>query len=90
MRYHQITISQNLSFVIESDFVVHVFCRDAEINKIGAYKIPNHETDQNSLEILIKNIKKMDTEQQQTEPENMIFILKLVMPFLLLVQEESN
>ena len=35
-------------------------------------------------------MKKMDTEQQQTKPQNMIFILKLVMPFLLLVQEESN
>ena len=35
-------------------------------------------------------MKKMDTEQQQTEPQNMIFMLKLVMPFLLLGQEESN
>ena len=35
-------------------------------------------------------MKKMDTEQQQTEPQNMIFILKLVMSCLLLVQEESN
>ena len=61
-----------------------------EINKIGNYKIPKHGTDQNSLEILIENMKKMDTEQQQTEPQNMTFILELVMLFLLLVQEESN
>ena len=61
-----------------------------EINKIGDYKIPKHVTDQNSLEILIENMKKMDTEQQQTEPQNRIFILKLVMSCLLLVQEESN
>ena len=32
----------NLSLVIESDFVVHIFCRDVEINKIGDYKIPKH------------------------------------------------
>ena len=33
----------------------------------------------------------MDTEQpQQTKPQNIIFILKLIMSFLLLVQEESN
>ena len=42
------------------------------------------------LEILIENMKKMDTEQQQIKLQNMIFILKLVMSFLLLVQEESN
>ena len=30
----------------------------------------------------------MDTKQQQTELQNMIFILKLVMSFLLLMQEE--
>ena len=61
-----------------------------EIDKIGDYKIPKHVIDKNSLEILIENMKKMDTEQQQTEPQNMIFILKLLMSFLLLVQEESN
>ena len=53
----------NLSLVIESDFAVHVFCRDVERNKIEDYKIPKHETDQNSLEILIENMNKMDTEQ---------------------------
>ena len=46
-----------LSLVIESDFAVHVFCRDVKINKIGNYKIPKHVTDQNSLEILIENMK---------------------------------
>ena len=61
-----------------------------EINKIGDHKISKHVTDQNSLKILIESMKKMDTEQQQTEPQNMIFILKLVMSFLLLVQQESN
>ena len=47
-------------------------------------------TNQNTLEILIESMKKMDTEQQKTEPQNMIFILKLVISFLLLVLEESN
>ena len=61
-----------------------------KINKIGDYKIPKNVIGQNSLEILIKNMKKMDTEQLQTEPQNIIFILKLVISFLLLVQEESN
>ena len=60
------------------------------MNTIGNNKIPKHVTDQNTLEILIENMKKRDTEQQQTEPQNMIFILKLVMSFLLWVQEESN
>ena len=41
------------------------------------------------MEMLIDNMKKMNTEQQQTKSQNMIFI-KLVMSFLLLVQEESN
>lgn len=60
------------------------------MHSIGDYKIPKHVIDQNTLEILIENMKKMDTEQQQTEPQNMIFILKLLMSFLLLVHEESN
>ena len=51
-------------------------------------KIPKHVTDQNTLEILIENMKKMDTEQKHIKLQNMIFILKLVMSFLLLVQEE--
>ena len=50
----------NLPLVIESDFAVNVFCRDVEINTRD-YKFPNHVTDQNNLEILIENMKKMDT-----------------------------
>ena len=42
-------------------------------------------TDQNTLEILKENMKKIDTEQQQTKPQNGISILKLVMSFLQLV-----
>ena len=57
---------------------------------IGDYKIPKHVMDQNSLEILIENMKKIDSEQRQTKPRNMIPILKLVMPFLLLIEVESN
>ena len=60
------------------------------MNTIGDYKIPKYVTDQNTFKILMENMKKMDIEQQQTEPHNMIFQLKLVMSFLLLVQEESN
>ena len=55
----------NPSLVIQSDFAVHVFCRDVEMNTVGNYKIPKHVTDQNSLEILIENIRKMNIEQQQ-------------------------
>ena len=55
----------NLSLIIESDFTVNVFCRHVEI---GNYKIPKHVTDQNTLEILIENTKKMDTEQLQIKP----------------------
>ena len=61
-----------------------------EINTIVDYRIPKHVTDQNTLELLIENIKGMDTEQQQIKPQNIIFILILVMSFLLLVPEESN
>ena len=60
------------------------------IKKGWEYKIPKSVTDQNSLEILIENMKKMDTEQQQTEPQNMIFILKLVISFLLLVKTNQT
>ena len=60
------------------------------MNTIGDYRIPKHVTDQNTLELLIENMKRMDTEQQQIEPQNIIFILSLVMSFLLLVPEESN
>ena len=56
----------NLSFVIEFDFAVHMFCRDLEMNTIGNYKIPKHVTDQNTHEILMENTKKMDKEQPQT------------------------
>ena len=57
---------------------------------VGDYKIPKHVMDQNTLEILIENREKIDTEEHQTKPQNMILILKLVMSFLLLIQEESN
>ena len=57
---------------------------------IGDYKIPKHVMDQNTLEILIENIKKIDIEQHQTKPQSMILILKLVQSFLLLIQEEPN
>ena len=57
---------------------------------LGGYKIPKHVMDQNTLEILIENMKKIDTEQHQTKLQNMIPILKLVMSFLLLIQGESN
>ena len=91
MKQHQILYPKiNQSLVIESDFAVHVFCGYVEINEIGDYKIPKPVTDQNSLEIQIENVKKMDTEQQQIEHQNMIFILKSVMSFLLLLQEELN
>ena len=35
--------------------------RDMEMNIIKDYKIPKHVTYQNTLEILMKNMKKMDT-----------------------------
>ena len=50
-----------------------------EMRTIGDYKIPKHVMNQNTLEILIENRKKIDTEQHQTKPQNMIPILKLVM-----------
>ena len=54
-----------------------MFCRDVERNKIGDYNIPKHVTDQNTLEIQIEYMKKMDAEQQQTKTPNVISILKL-------------
>ena len=79
-----------LSIVIDSDFAAHVFCNDVEIHRIGEYKIPNFVTDINIFEILISNLQKMDIEEQQNKPQNDISILKLIMSFLLLLQEESN
>ena len=69
---------------------MYVFCRDVEMKAIKEFKIPKHVTDQNTLEILIEKTKKMDTEQQQTKSQIMIFILKLVLLFLLLRQKVSN
>ena len=57
---------------------------------IGDYKIPKHIMDQNSLEIRRENRKKIDTEQHQTKRQNMIPMIKLVMSFLKMIQEESN
>ena len=51
----------------------------------GDNKIPKHLTDQNILEILMENMKKMDTEQLQTKPQNIIPILNLVMSLALSV-----
>ena len=53
MQKHQIPI--------ESDFAIHVFCKDVEMNTIGDYKIPKYVTDQNTLEILMENMKKNRT-----------------------------
>ena len=39
-----------------------------EMRTIGDYKIPKHVMDQNTLEILIENMEKIDTEQHQTKP----------------------
>ena len=79
-----------LFIVIDSDFATHVFCNDVEIHRIGEYKILNIVTDINIFEILISNLQKMDIEEQQSKPQNDISILKLIMSFLLLLQEESN
>ena len=79
-----------LFIVIDSDFAAHVFCNDVKIHRIGEYKIPNFVTDINIFEILISNLQKMDIEEQQSKPQNDISILKLIMSFLLLLQEESN
>ena len=57
----------NLSLAIESDFAVHVFCRDVEMNTIGHYMIPKHVTDQNTLEVLMENMKKTYIVQKQTK-----------------------
>ena len=56
------------------------------MNKIENYKIPWNETGQNTLEILMENMKKMDTELQWTNLQNVISMLRFVMSFLLLVQ----
>ena len=79
-----------LSIVIDSDFTAHVFCNDVKIPRIGEYKIPNFITDINIFEILISNLQKMDIEEQQSKPQNDISILKLIMSFLLLLQEALN
>ena len=71
-----------------------MFCNDVEIHRIGEYKIPNFVTDIDIFEILISNLKKKkkkkkkDTEQQ-SKPQNDISILKLIMSFLLLLQEKK-
>ena len=78
-----------LSIVIGSDFATHVFCNDVEIHRIGEYKFPNFVTDINIFEILISNLQKMVIEEQQSKRQNDISILKLIMSFLLLLQEES-
>ena len=44
-----------MSLVIESDFIVHVFCKNVEMNTIGDYKILKHVTYRNTLEILTEN-----------------------------------
>ena len=79
----------NLSLEIQPDFAVHMFCKEVEMNSIFDHTIPKYETDQNILEILIENMKKMDREQQQTKLQNRISLLKLVISFLRLVQKES-
>ena len=61
-----------------------------EMRTIGDYKIPKFVMNKNTLEILIENMKKIDTEQHLTEPQNMIPTLKLVISFLPLMQEETN
>ena len=48
-------IQKSMFLVIESDFVVHVFCRDVEINTREDYKIPKHVIDENAIEILMEN-----------------------------------
>ena len=53
-----------------------MFCRDGGRNTIGDYRIPKHLTDQNTLEILIENMKKMDTEQQQINTSKCDFCIK--------------
>ena len=79
----------SLSLLIESNFTAHVFCNDVELKTIGEYQIPKTVNDQNTLEILIENMKKIDLQEQQTKPQNMISVLKLILSFLLLVQDES-
>ena len=55
-------IQKSIFLVTESDFAVRVFCRDVEMNTIEDNNIPKHVPDQNTLEILMENMKKIDTE----------------------------
>ena len=68
----------NLSLLIKDDFAVHVFYRDMEMRTIEDYKIPKYVMGQNTLEILIENMKKIDAEKHQTKPQNMIKISNVI------------
>ena len=76
MQHHQIP---NLSRIIESYFAVQVFCIEVKVNSIWDDTISKHVTDENALKILMENMRKMDSEQQQTKLQNVISILNVLM-----------
>ena len=47
------------------------------MNSIGDYKIPEYVTDQNNLEILIENTKKMDKETTPNQISKCDFYIKI-------------
>lgn len=59
MPYKEMPMPQNkMSMVIEPDLAVRVFCSDVEMSAIGEYRISKHVTEENTLQILMENMKK--------------------------------
>lgn len=78
-----------LSVVVKPTCAVQVFLKDAEVHKLGNYKIPSTINDTNSLDEWLQNVRQFDTENQSANSCNPITIIQLVLSLLTIIQNES-
>ena len=79
----------SVSLLIEPDCSVHVFCSDVKMRSIGDYKIPSHINDINLLEDLLVKIRNLDIQEYDSQQKTVTAILRLIISFLALLQDQS-
>ena len=77
------------SVVIKSDCSVFAYVGDAQVQHLGEYKIPSDIHDINDLDLLLNNLRNIDTQNQKTNPDGAVTIIQLVISLLSLIQDDS-
>lgn len=79
-----------VSLIIDDCLAVNTFVDDVEMHRLGNYKTPSHVKDIDSLEELLDNLKKCDTDDRVSTPGRVLFLMQHVLSLLTILREESS